>query len=142
MTLTNARLDELAAMEQAAYKGPWWRTDPPWGDGSAVHAGPSDDPHTAEIFVCTFDHFDQQFMRTFDGIDVDDIPDACKSLANLEFIASARNEFAAMIEQCKEANRLREAIEQIDLALRIPAAEYVPAIGDVFTIINSLKGTP
>lgn len=57
------------------------------------------------------------------------------------FIAKDDNEFAALIAQCREANRLREAIQKIDLTLRIPAAEYVPAIGDVFEIIDSLKGT-
>jgi hypothetical protein len=31
---------------------------------------------------------------------------------------------------------LETALRQIDQTLRIPAAEYVPAIGDVFTIID------
>jgi len=36
----------------------------------------------------------------------------------------------------KENQKLREALEKIDKALRVPSAEYVPAIGDVFTIID------
>lgn len=30
-------------------------------------------------------------------------------------------------------------IERIDQTLRVPAAEYVPAIGDVFTLIDQFK---
>jgi hypothetical protein len=33
---------------------------------------------------------------------------------------------------------LEAAIKKIDHTLRVPAAEYVPVIGDVFTIIDSL----
>lgn len=32
-----------------------------------------------------------------------------------------------------------EALDAIDKALTIPAAEYVPAIGDVFKIIDSVR---
>ena len=35
-----------------------------------------------------------------------------------------------------EIDKLRSALEKINLTLRIPAAEYVPAIGDVFGIID------
>lgn len=35
-----------------------------------------------------------------------------------------------------EIAKLRKVIQQIDQTLRVPAAEYVPAIGDVFTIID------
>ena len=38
-----------------------------------------------------------------------------------------------------EVERLRAAIREIDHTLRVPAAEYVPAIGDAFTIIDRLK---
>lgn len=30
-------------------------------------------------------------------------------------------------------------IERIDLTLRVPAAEYVPAIGDVFSLIDDFR---
>jgi hypothetical protein len=38
-----------------------------------------------------------------------------------------------------ENKRLKIALEEIDNTLRVPAAEYVPAISDVFTIIDKLK---
>jgi hypothetical protein len=38
-----------------------------------------------------------------------------------------------------EVVRLRQAIVQVDLTLRVPAAEYVPAISDAFTIIDQLE---
>ncbi len=38
--------------------------------------------------------------------------------------------------QAKEIERLTAVINDIDLTLRVPAAEYVPAIGDVFTLID------
>lgn len=43
-----------------------------------------------------------------------------------------------------EINRLKDVIDRIDMTLRVPAAEYVPAIGDVFTIIDKagLRRTP
>lgn len=42
----------------------------------------------------------------------------------------------------EEAERLTNAIRRIDHTLRIPAAEYVPAIGEVFTIIDGLQLPP
>jgi hypothetical protein len=37
----------------------------------------------------------------------------------------------------REVTGLRQLIEQIDKTLRVPAAEYVPAIGDVFMLIDT-----
>ena len=39
-------------------------------------------------------------------------------------------------------DELTAAIRQIDQMLRVPAAEYVPAIGDVFALIDKLKLPP
>lgn len=39
-------------------------------------------------------------------------------------------------EMEQQLKRAEKALNQIDLALRIPAAEYVPAIGDVFQMID------
>lgn len=36
----------------------------------------------------------------------------------------------------REVLRLRGLVHNIDLTLRVPAAEYVPAIGDVFKLID------
>lgn len=55
---------------------------------------------------------------------------------NQEEATQLRREIASL----KATNsRLRAAMKGIDMALRIPAAEYVPAIGDVFRIIDSAK---
>ena len=35
--------------------------------------------------------------------------------------------------------QLEDAIRDVDLALRVPAAEYVPAIGDAFKIIDAAQ---
>ena len=53
-----------------------------------------------------------------------------------EFILRACKAHAGLVER---VSMLEEAVSKIDLTLRVPAAEYVPAIGDVFTIIDSLK---
>lgn len=39
----------------------------------------------------------------------------------------------------KENEKLKEYISKIDAALMVPAAEYVPAIGEVFSIIDKVK---
>lgn len=39
----------------------------------------------------------------------------------------------AMVRKVKQ---LRELVEKIDFALRVPSAECVPAIGDVFKMID------
>ena len=39
----------------------------------------------------------------------------------------------------QEIERLRAALKLIDETLRVPAAEYVPAIQDVFLIIDKVK---
>ena len=37
-----------------------------------------------------------------------------------------------------ERDALRHLVNRIDETLRVPAAEYVPAIGDVFDLIDAL----
>lgn len=39
-----------------------------------------------------------------------------------------------------KVKKYREVIKEIDLHLRIPAAEYVPAIRDIFRIIDKAPG--
>ena len=48
-------------------------------------------------------------------------------------------ENAVIAEACEINKRLCQAIVLIDQTLRVPAAEYVPAIGEVFRIIDGLK---
>lgn len=38
-----------------------------------------------------------------------------------------------------EVARLRRVLSEIETTLRVPAAEYVPAIGDVFTLIDKAR---
>lgn len=46
----------------------------------------------------------------------------------------------AEIEQLKvELAKANDLIQEIDKTLRVPAAEYVPVIGDVFTLIDKAK---
>lgn len=40
-------------------------------------------------------------------------------------------------KQSLENEQLKELVSAIDRALRVPAAEYVPAIRDVFTLIDN-----
>lgn len=79
--------------------------------------------------------------------------DACDIVATIReqhaTIETQRNQIAALTQQLAEANkqladarqgreveRLRNALREIDQMLRVPAAEYVPAISDVFTVID------
>ena len=68
-----------------------------------------------------------------------------KAKPNYECAVEWRDKFhAAEAEVAKltaERDALRELVEAIDLTLRVPAAAYVPAIGDVFTLIDKAKGT-
>ena len=104
------RAKQTKALQDAASEGPWWRTDPPWGDGQSVHSGPSDDPHSARLIVCEFDSFNQQFSPTFDGVDADDIPDFCKAVENMALIAHSRTDPLPddVLALTAELRRLRE----------------------------------
>lgn len=59
-----------------------------------------------------------------------------------EFVKAARSLVPALIAECerlgKEVLVLRHLVKRIDETLRVPAAEYVPAIGDVFSLIDAL----
>ena len=50
-----------------------------------------------------------------------------------DFITLARNEWNTMISLLES---YREALDNIDKTLQIPAAEYVPAISDVLKILD------
>jgi hypothetical protein len=60
-------------------------------------------------------------------------------LSNLDEIAANSREEKDRIPAREAAKRIRELLQTlsiIDKTLTIPAAEYVPAISDVFTIID------
>lgn len=59
----------------------------------------------------------------------------------VELILKQDSLYAEIAKLTAERDALRELVEAIDLTLRVPAAEYVPAIGDVFTLIDKAKGT-
>lgn len=85
-----AAADAFDRLQNAAFPGPWFRVDPPWGDGTHVGAGPSEDPHSHRIVVCEFDGFSQQFNSEFDGTDSKDIPEHCNVQDNMALIAASR----------------------------------------------------
>lgn len=64
-------------------------------------------------------------------------------LKTRDYIVAACNDLplyeAALAEREREIERLLSLIHQIDKTLMIPAAEYVPAIGDVFKLIDDAK---
>ncbi len=61
--------------------------------------------------------------------------DVHEVLVNLDkqYVHDRDNVFAQMAAIVKESH---DAIRDIDRVLRVDAAEFVPAIGDVFTIID------
>lgn len=78
--------DEQLEICNRATPGPWWRTDPPWGEGTTVHAGPSDDPHCGE-YVCDSDFFGEE---------------ATEKCENMAFIALARTALPAALRRVAE----------------------------------------
>lgn len=46
------------------------------------------------------------------------------------------NEIDNLEEAKRENTQLRQTLRQVDIALRVPAAEYVPALRDVFTVLD------
>lgn len=95
-----------------ATPGPWWRTDPPWGDGTSVHAGPSDDPHAATKVVCQFDSFDVQFDPRYDGVDSDKIVEFDRVTDDMAFIAHVREGYPAALRRIQDLeSRLARATD-------------------------------
>ena len=54
-------------------------------------------------------------------------------MGDREFIAASRNQREGELAALKVA---LEKLNELDQTLRVPAAEYVPAIADAFTIID------
>jgi hypothetical protein len=60
--------------------------------------------------------------------------DTAEAEANMNFIAAANPvEVQKLIAMVRE---MRGALDNVDQVLRVPAAEYVPAISDAFTVID------
>ena len=60
-------------------------------------------------------------------------------LAFFQHVDTGRREMQANAELCASAPAMLELIERIDQTLRVSAAEYVPAIGDVFKLIDEFR---
>jgi hypothetical protein len=86
---------DLKAIKQraeAATPAPWWRTDPPWGQGTTVHAGPSDDPHKAHCYIA-------------DGDVPADEMIASEVVYNMTFIAAARQDVPDLLAYIQHLER-------------------------------------
>lgn len=101
---SDAVADRLAELERAATKGPWWRTDPPWGHCTTIHAGPSDDPHTATTYVA-----DCYLPEDGDA----ELAKPNRPEADAEFIAEARNSLPGLLQDRATAARLLRAVERV-----------------------------
>lgn len=96
--MPNPDIPAIEAAIEKATAGPWWRTDPPWGCGTTVHAGPSDDPHTAKCYIAD----GQMMLDTVTALEVEQ---------NMHLIAHAPEWLAALVAEVK---RLREAVEDLE----------------------------
>ncbi len=74
--MSDAKMAEIKARRSKITKLPWWRTDPPFGHSTTVHAGPSDDPHLATCYIA-------------DGHIPSDGLTASEITENMDFIAHA-----------------------------------------------------
>lgn len=95
----NTRLDELAAMEAAATDGPWTLRQRP------CELGCCDDIREV-LAQYPDDESPMRELATVHGGNAVWLNER-EPAANAAFIAAARNEFAAMIEQCRKANQLQ-----------------------------------
>lgn len=80
---------------------------------------------------------------------LDNSPECAKTIADwaTEIFAGVQQEpdqiaglKQIIARQDAEIEELRKVLHQVDMTLRISATEYVPAIGDVFKIIDAAKG--
>lgn len=96
LTDAEREIEERCARATA---GPWWRTDPPWGQGTTVHAGPSDDPHAATCYIA-------------DGDIMADSLVADKVVENMEFIAHARQDIPTLLTALRAEREQRVKLEE------------------------------
>jgi hypothetical protein len=83
-------------------------------------------------------------VQTSEGVYVCSEPSRLALDANGNVYPVAESVFAKSYQLAETPGELTRAqlvaaIHQIDQTLRVPAAEYVPAIGDVFTLIERLR---
>lgn len=60
-------------------------------------------------------------------------------LLALSTLENKARQFNAVRDLLDKHDRLESTIKVIDKTLRVPAAEYVPAIQDVFKLIDALE---
>lgn len=124
--MTNQRKEpnhaELRRLSLAATPGPW---DVEQTSGF----GHDDAPYTV------VDARTEQIAECWDNTPGDRSPE--QNAANAAFIAAANP--STVLALLDENERLRALVKRIDETLRVPAAEYVPAISDVFALIDEAK---
>lgn len=89
-------------------------TPGPWGENSGCASDTG-----LELFV-TCDEHHETVAKVY-------------TMGDREFIAASRNQREGELAALKVA---LEKLNELDQTLRVPAAEYVPAIADAFTIID------
>ena len=132
--------DELTAIKSradAATPGPWVPFQP--GDYSEWWWVWQESalPYYGGVINCESHGVDASGLDYSGGIgevQISDGQNLQRELSDATFIAHARTDVPSLVA---EVERLQELLERIDRTLRIPAAEYVPAIGDVFTLIDN-----
>lgn len=100
---------QLVAARAKATPGEWHRIDPPWGDSSMVHAGPSDDPHSATHYICESVYRD------------DECTEESHVAEDMAFIALAANLIPALADALASDADKNAEIER--LQARLTAAE-------------------
>jgi hypothetical protein len=75
------------------------------------------------------------WLRHFETLPPDDMGFGGNKYIGIDWAAPGHEKTVHVIEY-SAYERLKTALEKIDLTLRIPAAESVPAISDVFKIID------
>src|SRR5262245_1229564 len=63
-------------------------------------------------------------------------PEGIEHLEQLLFTAAREGDSALHEQAALTIRRLRELVQKIDSVLRVPAAEYIPAIQDAFNLID------
>lgn len=140
--------DKLRQLAEAATPGPWFAS--PSHDHYKVLQ--DNDSGLLPEIAGVDERVDVAFIAAANPATVLALLDelaACKAGAEM-MVARVQEESTSWRLTCKvyeKANRaldeqlaaMTKAIERIDETLRVPAAEYVPAIGDVFTIIDQIK---
>lgn len=120
-------LAKLKKLEAKASPAPWWQDDIDGEDGhghyKAYCVGYDTkailDTSNSDVIIIDYDEDGPRFDT--------------QGYSDTAFIAEMRNAAPAMIARIE---KLEAALKRIKYELSVPAAEYVPAIRDVFGIVD------